>query len=281
MCGGKIGKEYEIACSIDHNLITGNLASIPMKSHSMKLHLHNRIFSAKAVIFCLLLARSASADLIAITEYMAGFASGSSNPTSFVELFNYGSSTVNLENWKLKDEGSNDFTLPSFTLNSGEFVVFTENKSAFEIEWFSSTALPNVVEWNQLVLVTNQPDEIILENSSGTTVFNVAYIHDETAGQSTYLTESTISRTDWGSNETGGAQIDRDGHDLGISGLVGFEKQNATLEAASFTSVGDMRGSPLAGSYAAIPEPSAVLFGGLLCGVLGVNYARKRLQTSK
>jgi hypothetical protein len=29
----------------------------------------------------------------------------------------------------------------------------------------------------------------------------------------------------------------------------------------------------------AVPEPSAFLFGGLVCGVLGVNYARKRKST--
>ena len=34
-------------------------------------------------------------------------------------------------------------------------------------------------------------------------------------------------------------------------------------------------------SAVAVPEPSAFLFGGLICSVLGVNYARKRMQAAK
>ncbi len=42
----------------------------------------------------------------------------------FIELYNYGNEDIDLENWKIEDEGNNDFTLKNSVLESSKYVVF-------------------------------------------------------------------------------------------------------------------------------------------------------------
>ncbi|QDS98880.1 hypothetical protein [Adhaeretor mobilis] len=90
---------------------------------------------------------------------------------------------------------------------------------------------------------------------------------------------------DLGLTPSSGAQIDFVGtylNPFGESNSLGFASNEGYGSGFGATNIGQedftFAGSPE--SYiTAVPEPSAFLFGGLICGVLGANHVRKRRAT--
>jgi len=70
-----------------------------------------------------------------------------------------------------------------------------------------------------------------------------------------------------------------------LSGLSNGEYLVELFARASTTPEGEKfhsnSGSNYIATFSAVPEPSAFLFGGLICGVLGVNFARNRQRAKK
>ncbi|MCP4442611.1 MAG: T9SS type A sorting domain-containing protein [Aureispira sp.] len=186
----------------------------------------------------------ATVEDIAITEWIgnpSGDESLLGNRVEFVELYNFGASTVNLKDWRIQDEDSNDNVISTtdLFLAAGEYLIITRNKSNFEANWFNGCANSQVIQVAGLRLA-NGSDEIIITDGSNT-VWSVAYSNDETEGRATHYTEVTYTNRIFGSKATPG--IVRNGND--VTGSLGYQKNNSTTDANSRTAVNGDIGSPL------------------------------------
>lgn len=183
---------------------------------------------------------------IAITEWLSN-PNGSENITGnrveYVELYNFGATTINLKNWRIKDEDSDDdlISATDLFLSAGEYLIITRNKAEFELNWFNGCPNPKVIEVSGLRL-TNNSDEIIIEADNGDIVWSVAYIGDETEGEATHYTEVSYSNRFWGSKASPG--VDRSGNDP-ATGTLGYEKNNATADPNARTANNGDKGSPI------------------------------------
>lgn len=190
-------------------------------------------------------------ETIAITEWLADV-NGDENTDEWVELYNYGSSDIDLQNWRIKDEGADDDVIvtTSFVVPAGGYVILAKNKIAFEAQWIGSCPNPNVIEVPGITLV-NGTDEIIIEDDNGDVVWSVAYTSDATEGQATYYADGSVfTYRLWGSAASPG--IDRDDLDP-TSGTVGYQGNNHTTDPFALTSgTGDV-GSPMQGNLGIVP----------------------------
>lgn len=176
---------------------------------------------------------------IAITEWLA-HPSGVEAEEEWVEIYNYGSSSVNLRDWRLKDEDTNDAVISAtdLFLAPGAYLILARDKAVFEARWLKGCVSNQVVEVG--MGLGNGRDEIILEDNLGTTIWSVAYDNDETEGRATHYTEVTYATTTFGSKATPG--VNRAGND--VSGTLGYESNNISLDANAFVNnIGDV-GSP-------------------------------------
>lgn len=227
-----------------------------------------------------------AANTIAITEFLNN-AEGEDSGREWVELFNYGADPVDLAGWTLTDEDSDSVSLPSIVMPSGGYIVLVngasdltaaQSKAVFEQEWFGGIANPNVFGVTGMAL-GNSDDELIVKDAGDVIVWNVAY-NDAEGDHSTWLTMDDFSRTDWG--QKGGPVINRQGDDLGITGLIGYERNIETLDPLAWESdylaIKDSGfltgqgidtlffdnvdngsfGSPLTGQYTVVPEPACI-----------------------
>lgn len=204
-----------------------------------------------AIAFCIA-SFSYGQDTVAITEWMTN-PSGSETTDEFVELYNYGTSAVDLQNWTIGDEDSDDdiITASSYLLQPGAFCIIARNKSTFETIWLGGVANPAVLEVTGLTFA-NSSDEIILSNASATVVWSLAYQNDETEGRATHYTELTnFTNTIWGSKASPG--VDRTGNDP-ATGTLGYEGNNVTPDAVTYMSTTGDTGSPL---NADLPVPTS------------------------
>ena len=215
-------------------------------------------------------ATNVTATTVAVTEWMSDPAASSDFDGEFVELFNYGLTPVNVENYVLRDEDIDSFRLPNFAITPGEFLVLTRNKSAFEAEWFNGVTKHNILQYNGFVLA-NSTDEIFLEDDSNNVIWNIGYANDEASGNSTWLTENDFLNTSWGNQTAPGSN--RTGNDP-ATGTLGYQRQNATIETAAFSSLGGDTASPLVGSYNVVPEPNSAM-GTLLGTILLIATSRR------
>lgn len=189
---------------------------------------------------------------IAITEWLTD-PSGADSQEEWVEIHNYGSSAIDLQNWRLKDEDTDDDVLSStsYTIPAGGYVILTNDKSNFESIWFNGCSKTEVLEVSGLSL-DNSSDEIILENSLGAVIWSVAYDNDATTGRATHYTESpNFTNKTWGNKAAPG--INRNGND--VSTTLGYQGNNYTTDPNAITATNGDIGSPL-NSPASIPEKS-------------------------
>lgn len=187
---------------------------------------------------------------IAITEWLTA-PSGAATQEQWIEIHNYGSTPVDLQNWRIKDEGTDDdvVTASSYVIPAGGYVIIANDKANFESLWFNGCAKTEVLEVSGLTL-DNATDEIILENSSGVTIWSVAYNNDATTGRATHYTESpTFTNRTWGSQASPG--VNRTGND--VTATLGYEKNNSTVDPNAMTANNGDIGSPLNGAVA-VPE---------------------------
>ncbi|BDS13495.1 LamG-like jellyroll fold domain-containing protein [Aureispira anguillae] len=188
-------------------------------------------------------------EKIAITEWLTS-PSGSNSQEQWVEIYNYGSSSIDLQNWRIKDEDTDDdlITASSYSIPAGGYVILANDKANFEALWFNGCAQTEVIEVSGLTL--DVVDEIHLENSLGVTIWSIAYNNDETSGRATHYTESpSFATTTWGNKTTPG--IVRAGNDVTAS--LGYEKNNSTVDPNATTATNGDVGSPLNSSFA-LPE---------------------------
>ena len=181
---------------------------------------------------------------VAITEWLSN-PLGTDATDEWVELYNYGATPVDLQNWRLKDEGVDNavITTTSYILQPGEYVILARNKAAFDNNWLEC---PNNSVLQVSLILANGADEIILEDNTGTVVWSVAYQNDETEGRSTYYTENTYTPRVWGNSASPG--VVRSGNDI-TTGTLGYERNNATVDPDARTAVSGDVASPLDGVY--------------------------------
>jgi len=88
----------------------------------------------------------------------------------WVEIVNYGSSSVNMENWTLSDTGNHIFTFPDFTLAPSNSVrVYSGNA------YSSCTPSETVLCWTSSQIWNNGGDTATLKDNLGNTVSTYTY----------------------------------------------------------------------------------------------------------
>jgi predicted amidohydrolase len=106
---------------------------------------------------------------LVITEFMANPAKVSDTSGEWVEIYNAGSSSVNLSGYKLKDNGTTTATLGAVSVAAGKYVVVgnNDNKS-------TNGGVPVAYDYGSWSL-TNSGDAIILVDPYGKEVDRVVY----------------------------------------------------------------------------------------------------------
>ncbi len=107
-----------------------------------------------------------------------------STDDEWIEIFNAGTSTINLDSWTLEYSGGT-FTFPSTSINAGQFVVIavgSNGDGTFNNDAPFTPDLNNLMVTNDAVKDTNDTNNlgnssgtITLKNSGGTTVDSVFY----------------------------------------------------------------------------------------------------------
>ena len=212
---------------------------------------------------------------VAITEFLNDpLGADTDNGREYVELFNYGSEDVSIQNWTIKDEdhhtlGSNDWlvmTTDPVIIPAGGYLLYASNKDTIEAEYFGGVPDVRIIEYggpsSSTMQLSNCCDELMILDAAGDTVWNLAWINDDAHtgdtddGFGTYLdyaTDFSSVTTDWGHKNNG---IVRNGPDTLVAGApLGYEGGAFTLDAHFIVSLNGDMGSPLAGSYG---EPVSV-----------------------
>lgn len=207
---------------------------------------------------------------IAITEFVNDpLGDDTDSGREYVELFNYSDADVDIMNWILKDEDSDSLTITttSTIIPSGGFLLYASGKSAIETEWFGGVADDRIIEYggpnSSTMQLSNTGDELLLIDTSGDTVWALAYMNDDQwdtsaaaadDGFSTYLSYYTDFATypsRWGTKAVPG--IIRNGPDSTIintvPGYLGYEGGAFTKDDFARLSLNGDSGSPLAGYY--------------------------------
>lgn len=177
---------------------------------------------------------------VAVSEWLSN-PLGTESDAEWIEIYNYGSASVNLKDWKLKDEDTDDSVISTddLFLDAGESMILASNKSVIETQWLKNCTYDKVIEVE--FELDNDSDEIILEDESGNSIWSVAYLDDETEGVATFYTDLTYEITSFGSKATPG--VSRNGND--VSGTLGYQSNNVTTDVNSYKSSFDDIGSPI------------------------------------
>ncbi|HPF38866.1 MAG TPA: lamin tail domain-containing protein [Phycisphaerae bacterium] len=252
-----------------------------------------------AALAVLTFASVAKADLVAITEFMNN-ANGEDNGREWVELFNYGATSVDVSGWTLNDEDTDSFTIPNgTTIPSGGYLILVSGgsggisaadaKATFEAEWLGGAADARVIGMESYAL-GNSGDELVLSDAGANLVWSLAYMNDETEAVATYHTSADLSGVAnvYGSKAAPG--VVRAGDDNGSAGFLGYEDSDLGVSQDPFGYASDIAplaglgwedysgvttagfGSPLAGGYTVVPEPATMT----LFVVGGIALIRRR-----
>jgi hypothetical protein len=118
----------------------------------------------------------AAVPTIAITEWITN-PIGSDLTDEWVELHNFGATSIDIQNWEIEDEDADDDVIitSSFIIPAGGYVVIAKNKAAFEAQWLNGCPFINVLEVVGLTLANGTTgDEIIIKDASNNVVWSVA-----------------------------------------------------------------------------------------------------------
>ena len=214
-----------------------------------------------------------STEKVAITEFMNDpLGNDTDMGSEYIELFNYGTTEVEIKDWTLKDEdhdelGGADYfiiTEASFIIPPGGYAVLATNKDTLATHWFGGVADARVIEYGgpntSTMQLSNSGDELILLDAAGDTVWNFAWTNDDAYdgttddGYSTYLDYATDFSTtviSWGNKAAPG--IVRNGNDNVFGSPLGYEGGAFTADVAGWISVAGNSGSPLTGNYVPLP----------------------------
>jgi hypothetical protein len=216
--------------------------------------------------------KSRSNAKVAITEFLNDpLGADTDSGREYVELFNYGTEDVSVQNWSLKDEDHNTvgccdwlvITTDNVIIPSGGYLLFASLKDTIEANYFGGVAQDDIIEYggpnSSTMQISNSTDEFVLLDAAGDTVWNLGYINDDAYdgstddGFSTYLdyaTDFSSVTTDWGHKNQG---IVRNGPDTLVAGdPLGYEGGAFTVDSYLTQSTNGDMGSPLAGGYVAL-----------------------------
>ncbi len=242
-----------------------------------------------------------NASTIAITEFIIDPLGGDGEAPEWVELFNYGPSSVNVGGWTLKDNSNAAYTFPAgFTIASGDYAIVTGGgaagspdvkRSNFITRWLSGVddprVAPNFATFALNNTATDGPpvggDGLYLRDGNGDLIWSLGYSLPAGNGPSpyraTFLAINDFSVNNYGvPPQDGTPLINRNGTDG--TGTLGYEDNNRTADPFMYLSsnsnqTNQQYGSPLRGHYTAIPEPSTlVLMFGLAGGIC--TFGRRR-----
>lgn len=207
----------------------------------------------------------ARADLV-ISQFYEG-----SSSNKWIELFNSGTSNfdlstvtlglwqnANTENYKSNGAPNQSLTL-SGTLASGGIYLLA-NPSAVTPSYASADATSGSV------INFNGDDSVALYTGGAFATANII----DAIGFTDSGNEG--SNTSWVRNSLAAGFDTSSGSDV-EDFAVWTEFSNAAVDGAA---VGSTERLGVTTLTVAIPEPSAFLFGSLICGVMGMNYSRKR-----
>lgn len=216
------------------------------------------------------LLNASAASTVAITEFMIDPV-GTDLEQEWVEVFNYGQQAVDMSGWTLKDNSSAAFTFPTgTTIPSGGYLIIAQNGVAFTARWLDGTADSRVLSTvsttdptvdGRFQLNNSAPgDGLYLRDSDSNLVwslgYNIATGDAVSAARATWLAIDDFSTTNYGvPPQDGAALINRNGEDG--TGTLGYEDNNRTTDPHAIQK-GSEWGSPLAGGYTVIPEPSVI-----------------------
>jgi len=92
----------------------------------------------------------------------------------WIELFNTGSSTVNLSNFNISEESNNNFTIGDVTIEAASFVILVRDETTFN-QTYNLTDV-TLIEYGSIVgsfNLNDSGDSIFLYNSSGELVNSI------------------------------------------------------------------------------------------------------------
>jgi hypothetical protein len=205
-------------------------------------------------LFCL---DTANAQ-VAITEFVNDTL-GDENTDEWVEIYNYGTTSVDLSGWTIVDADTDAADIPAFTLAPGAFAILTEDPAAFIADWAVGVSGVDVITV-AIGSLANTGDEIILRDAAGADVWSLAYADDDVAGYATHLSDLDVQQSVHGDKTTPG--VVRDGDDNGVLGYLGYESGSLLNDPEAFLAANGDMGSPLAGNYGAtLPMPELVVTG--------------------
>ncbi|MFT5408313.1 MAG: hypothetical protein ACI9NC_001021 [Verrucomicrobiales bacterium] len=199
---------------------------------------------------------------IAITEFFANPTGLSDADGEFVELFNFGTESVNLNGWAISDEDTNSDVISETDLfiAPGGYLVLAKNKAALEGAFFNGLSRSEIIEISALTLA-NGGDEIIITDRDQQVVWSLAYPNGEANGSAAFLTENNFSISVWGTKDSPGidfTEIDpatRTNQDP--DGRLGYQNNSVTTDPNATTENGDTA-SPLAGFYTSAGGPGSI-----------------------
>jgi hypothetical protein len=234
-----------------------------------------------AIGICLALGGSGYASTISITEFIIDPFGTDSTAPEWIEVFNYGQSSVDIGGWTLKDNASTVYTFPTgFTIPSGGYAIASSNRANFITNWLGGVDDARVAS-NAFTFALNNSnpgDGLYLRNAGGDLIWSLGYQVSSTTGgdttpvnqyRATFLAVDDFSQNNFGQPpQAGAALIDRNGTDATATPTLGYEDNNNTADPLMYASSSSPQqmGSPLLGNYTVVPEPSslALLLGSVL-----------------
>src|SRR5262245_40884028 len=124
---------------------------------------------------CITASSAFAQNTIAITEYLND-TNASSTAGEWVDLYNYGTSSVTITGWKLKYDDSSGVTLPAASVAAKDFLILARDKASFETMWLKGVASTKVVQWpSGFALSDTGDDEIVLNTGASVLVWRLAY----------------------------------------------------------------------------------------------------------
>lgn len=141
-------------------------------------------------LFILLLINFVSAEVV-INEFLADSNASTDKEGEWIELYNNGTSSVNLNDWNISEIQKN-FTITDITIGSREFVLFVYNFTIFNESFpnVNASGSPKIVEYGpfaKTLSLNDAGDTINLYNNSGDIANNYTYsIQQEDVSEGRY-----------------------------------------------------------------------------------------------
>jgi len=207
-----------------------------------------------AALLCFpLLLTSAAAQSVAITEFINDPTPGTNE---WVELYNFGTTTVDLGGWRLRDDDSDNIPIPAGTqIAPKSFLIMARDKVAFEENWLQGQTSSLVIQYGPGTLQMSNPgpDEIRLLNTSNQVIWRLAYGTVDNPHRAIFYASDNFTSTNHGTKST---VINVNGADP-LTSQLGYEGNEFTHDPQAHWAyaAGSDYGSPLRGNYTGAINP--------------------------